>query len=44
MMRAVNAMRPFFNLGTAIQNDPLVVTQFIEIMELLRVQGPKSNI
>jgi hypothetical protein len=25
-------------------NDPLVVTQFIETMELLRVQGPKNDI
>jgi hypothetical protein len=32
------------DLGTAIPNDSLVVTQFIEIMELLRVQGPKNNI
>jgi hypothetical protein len=31
-------------LGTAILNDPLVVTQPVETMELLRVQGPKSNI
>jgi hypothetical protein len=27
-----------------ILNDPLVVTQFIETMELLRVQGPNNNI
>jgi hypothetical protein len=27
-----------------ILNDVLVVTPFIETMDLLRVQGPKSNI
>jgi hypothetical protein len=27
-----------------ILNDPVVVTKFIGTMELLRVQGPKSNI
>jgi hypothetical protein len=43
-MRADKVMRPFFYLHTAILNDSLVVTQFIETMELLRVQGPKSNI
>jgi hypothetical protein len=43
-MRAEKAMRPFFNHLTEILNDPLVVTQFIETMELLRVQGPQSNI
>jgi hypothetical protein len=31
-------------LCTAVPNDPLVVTQFIETIELLRVQGSKSNI
>jgi hypothetical protein len=34
----------FVNLCTAILNDPLVVTKFIETVELLRVQGPKNNI
>jgi hypothetical protein len=32
------------HLSIAVLYDPLVVTQFIEIMELLRVQGPKNNI
>jgi hypothetical protein len=27
----------------ALGNDPLVVTQFIETMELLHVQGPKTT-
>jgi hypothetical protein len=33
-----------FAFATAVTNDPLVVTQFIETMGLLHVQGPKSNI
>jgi hypothetical protein len=35
-----NVMR----VDKVILNDPLVVTQFIETMELLRVQRPKNNI
>jgi hypothetical protein len=34
----------FLTLCTAVLNDPLVVTQFIETMELLCVQGPNSTI
>jgi hypothetical protein len=33
-----------FNLFTAVLNDLLVVTQFIETMKLLHVQGPENNI
>jgi hypothetical protein len=44
IMRVDKVIRPFVKLDTAILNDPWVVTQFIETMELLRVQGPKSNI
>jgi hypothetical protein len=32
------------NTCTAFLNGPLVVTQFIETIELLHVQGPKRNI
>jgi hypothetical protein len=38
VMRADKVMRLIFKLETAILNDPLVVSQFIETMELLRVQ------
>jgi hypothetical protein len=34
----------YVDLYTAVPNDPLVVTQFIEATELFYVQGPKSNI
>jgi hypothetical protein len=44
MMRVDKAMRPFFNICTAILNALLVVTRFIETTELLRVQGPKNDI
>jgi hypothetical protein len=44
MMRADEMLRPFVKLDTEILNDPLVVTQFIETVELLRVQGPKNYI
>jgi hypothetical protein len=34
----------FVNKCTAVPNDPIEVIQFVETMELLRVQGPKSKI
>jgi glycine cleavage system aminomethyltransferase T len=43
MMREDKVMHCCIDLVTAILNVPLVVTKFIETMELLRVQGPKSN-
>jgi hypothetical protein len=45
MMRADEVMLFYFvDIRTAILNDPLSVTRFIETTELLRVQGPKNNI
>jgi hypothetical protein len=44
MMRADIVMRLFCQSSHGDLNDPLVVTQFIETMELLRVYGPKNNI
>jgi hypothetical protein len=45
MIRADKVMRLFcVHLGTEILSNPLFVTQFIETMELLRVQGPKNDI
>jgi glycine cleavage system aminomethyltransferase T len=42
MMRADKVMRLFFQ-SSHFDSDRLVVTQFIETMDLLRVQGPKAT-